>query len=254
MRCLHAGWLASLPEALRNSLVAALSLAEARALLYDWPFWARPNQLPPAGDWRVWLLLAGRGFGKTRTGAELVRARVTARTARRVALVAPTAADARRRHGRGRKRHPGDLAALGPAALRAVEAAADLAQRRDRDALQRRRARTAARAAARCRLVRRARQLALSRGLGHADVRPAPGSRPAGRGDDDAAADEAVARARRRPDGRDDARHHLREPRQSGAGLSSSRSSANTKGRGSAGRRSKPRSSTTCRAACGAAA
>jgi phage terminase large subunit-like protein len=43
----------------------------------------------------VWLLLAGRGFGKTRTGAELMRARVTARTARRVALVAPTAADAR---------------------------------------------------------------------------------------------------------------------------------------------------------------
>lgn len=95
MRCLHAGWLASLPEALRNDLVAALSPAEARALLYDWQFWARPNQLPPEGNWRVWLLLAGRGFGKTRTGAELIRARVTARTARRLALVAPTAADAR---------------------------------------------------------------------------------------------------------------------------------------------------------------
>jgi phage terminase large subunit-like protein len=95
VRCLHAGWLASLPEALRNNLVAALSPTEARALLYDWPFWARSNQLPPEGDWRVWLLLAGRGFGKTRTGAELMRARITARTARRVALVAPTAADAR---------------------------------------------------------------------------------------------------------------------------------------------------------------
>lgn len=95
MRCLHADWLASLPEALRNSLVAALSPAEARALLYDWPFWARANQLSPEGDWRVWLLLAGRGFGKTRTGAELMRARVTRRSARRVALVAPTAADAR---------------------------------------------------------------------------------------------------------------------------------------------------------------
>jgi phage terminase large subunit-like protein len=95
VRCLHAAWLASLPEALRNSLIAALSPREARALLYDWPFWARANQLPPEGNWRVWLLLAGRGFGKTRTGAELMRARVTARTARRVALVAPTAADAR---------------------------------------------------------------------------------------------------------------------------------------------------------------
>ncbi len=53
------------------------------------------KQKPPPGDWRVWLLLAGRGFGKTRTGAELVRLRVGMRTARHVALVAPTAADAR---------------------------------------------------------------------------------------------------------------------------------------------------------------
>jgi phage terminase large subunit-like protein len=43
----------------------------------------------------VWLLLAGRGFGKTRTGAEFVRTRVAAYTARRIALVAPTAADVR---------------------------------------------------------------------------------------------------------------------------------------------------------------
>jgi phage terminase large subunit-like protein len=93
--CLHAGWLALLPEALRSELIAALSPAEALALLYDWPFWARANQLPPDGDWRVWLLLAGRGFGKTRTGAEMIRARATARTARRLALVAPTAGDAR---------------------------------------------------------------------------------------------------------------------------------------------------------------
>ena len=95
MTCLHAGWLASLPEALRNDLIAALNPAETRALLYGWPFWARANQLPPAGDWRVWLLLAGRGFGKTRTGAELIRARAMALAARRLALVAPTAGDAR---------------------------------------------------------------------------------------------------------------------------------------------------------------
>jgi phage terminase large subunit-like protein len=95
VRSSHAGWLVSLPEAARNDLAAVLSPAEARALLYDWTFWARPTQLPPQGNWRVWLLLAGRGFGKTRTGAELVRARVAACTARRLALVAPTAADAR---------------------------------------------------------------------------------------------------------------------------------------------------------------
>ena len=82
MRGLRSGWLASLPEPARNDLAAALSPAEARAL-------------PPLGNWRVWLLLAGRGFGKTRTGAELIRARVATCTARRLALVAPTAADAR---------------------------------------------------------------------------------------------------------------------------------------------------------------
>jgi phage terminase large subunit-like protein len=92
---LHASSLASLPETTRKDPAAVLSPAEARALLYDWSFWARPAQQPPAGSWRVWLLLAGRGFGKTRTGAELVRARVAGCTARRLALVAPTAADAR---------------------------------------------------------------------------------------------------------------------------------------------------------------
>src|SRR5690606_9750029 len=64
-------------------------------LLYEWAVWARPDQLPPAGDWRTWLLLAARGFGKTRTGAELVRARVESGAASRVALGGPTAADVR---------------------------------------------------------------------------------------------------------------------------------------------------------------
>jgi len=76
-------------------LVAALPPAAAAALAKDWAFWARPQQLPPPGGWRVWLLLAGRGFGKTRSGAEWVRARVELGLARRVALVAPTASDAR---------------------------------------------------------------------------------------------------------------------------------------------------------------
>jgi predicted phage terminase large subunit-like protein len=64
-------------------------------LPYDWEgFWARPNQLSPAGLWRVWMLLAGRGFGKTRCGAEWIRLQVKAGRGR-MALVAPTAADAR---------------------------------------------------------------------------------------------------------------------------------------------------------------
>ncbi|MGE5589210.1 MAG: DNA-packaging protein [Bacillota bacterium] len=84
-----------LPAEQRNKLLAELSDQEVLALLYDWPFWARPNQLPPPGDWRVWLVLAGRGFGKTRTGAEWLRDQVQNRGRGRLALVAPTAADAR---------------------------------------------------------------------------------------------------------------------------------------------------------------
>lgn len=75
--------------------VGRLDAAQQGRVLDDWEFWARPNQLPPKGDWRVWLLLAGRGFGKTRSGAEFVRARIEAGLAARVALVGPTASDVR---------------------------------------------------------------------------------------------------------------------------------------------------------------
>lgn len=67
----------------------------AHALESDWSLHARPNQLPPPGDWTIWLLLAGRGFGKTRAGAEFVKAEVEGGRARRVALVTSTAADGR---------------------------------------------------------------------------------------------------------------------------------------------------------------
>lgn len=60
-----------------------------------WRAKARPSQLPPSGDWLGWLVLAGRGFGKTRAGAGWVHELVETGQARRIALVAPTAADAR---------------------------------------------------------------------------------------------------------------------------------------------------------------
>jgi phage terminase large subunit-like protein len=61
-----------------------------------WSATARSNQLPPPGEWWfVWLLLAGRGFGKTRSLSELVIDHVVRGLARHVALVAATAADAR---------------------------------------------------------------------------------------------------------------------------------------------------------------
>ena len=57
----------------RQRFIGSLAAEEIEILLADWPLWARRKQLPPAGNWRVWLLLAGRGFGKTRTGSEWVR-------------------------------------------------------------------------------------------------------------------------------------------------------------------------------------
>jgi predicted phage terminase large subunit-like protein len=86
--------LADLPKAEVDALIRAMAPGEANAFQYDWRYRARPEQLPPEGSWRVWLLLAGRGFGKTRSGAEWVRAEVKAGR-RRIALVGPTAADAR---------------------------------------------------------------------------------------------------------------------------------------------------------------
>ena len=56
---------------------------------------ARINQRPPDGDWRTWLMLMGRGAGKTRAAAEWVRRRVESGAARRLALVGATAADVR---------------------------------------------------------------------------------------------------------------------------------------------------------------
>ncbi|WP_411035106.1 DNA-packaging protein [Shinella sp. BYT-45] len=60
-----------------------------------WRFTYRIAQLPPPGDWRVWLLMGGRGSGKTRAGAEWVHAQALARPEMRIALVAETLGDAR---------------------------------------------------------------------------------------------------------------------------------------------------------------
>lgn len=92
---LHISSIASLPPTQRAAWLASLSNDEALAYLHDWELWARPNQLPPAGNWYVWLLLAGRGFGKTRTGAEMTIATAKAMPKCHIALVAETAADVR---------------------------------------------------------------------------------------------------------------------------------------------------------------
>ena len=67
----------------------------AETLANSWRLKARPEQLAPIGDWQTWLILAGRGWGKTRTGAEWVQEQVLLGSASRIALVAPTASDVR---------------------------------------------------------------------------------------------------------------------------------------------------------------
>ena len=67
----------------------------AEALEDDWGAHARPEQISPPGNWAVWLILAGRGWGKTRTGAEWVRSQAEGSKAARIALVGATASDVR---------------------------------------------------------------------------------------------------------------------------------------------------------------
>lgn len=87
--------LKNLPEEEVKSLLLELGPEAWEELLYNWKFWARPEQLEPEGNWKVWVPLAGRGWGKTRTGAEWVREQVK-KGLPRIACVAPTKGDVRR--------------------------------------------------------------------------------------------------------------------------------------------------------------
>lgn len=87
-------WIGSLSPTKLEKL-KDLSPEESAALLFDWDRWARPNQLPPMGDWSGWLMLGGRGGGKTRAATEWVRANVESGRAKRIALISETSADGR---------------------------------------------------------------------------------------------------------------------------------------------------------------
>lgn len=84
-----------MPKAKRRRFLESLSPDEAAVLHYWWDAWARGEQLAPDGDWYCWLILAGRGWGKTRAGAEFVRRRVESGKFGRIALIGETAADVR---------------------------------------------------------------------------------------------------------------------------------------------------------------
>ncbi len=89
--------LASLAPGPRAAFLASLTPEEAEGLAYDWPTWARPEQVPPDGDpsWTVFLALGGRGSGKSRSGAEWIRKMAREYSGCRIALVGRTSADVR---------------------------------------------------------------------------------------------------------------------------------------------------------------
>ena len=88
--------LARLVPAQRDRLLAALPAAVKSELAGRWDRWAHDGQLAPVGDWRVWLIRAGRGFGKTRAGAEWVSGVARRMPGARIALIGATADEARR--------------------------------------------------------------------------------------------------------------------------------------------------------------
>lgn len=92
------------PQAVQREWYEKISPSERAALQYRWDFWARPNQIEPVGDdWLTWLILCGRSWGKTKTGAEWIRSNVCGKTPlaagpgrhQFIAIIAETAADAR---------------------------------------------------------------------------------------------------------------------------------------------------------------
>ncbi len=89
-------WLASATPEMVDEFLEGLSDETLMALPWLFEFWALPHQLPPEGVWKSWVIMGGRGAGKTRAGAEWVRAQVEGArpldhgVARRVALVGET--------------------------------------------------------------------------------------------------------------------------------------------------------------------
>ena len=86
--------LAMTPTA-RRKMLARMSERQRKALRTHWQVWAHPGQIAPEGAWHIWMIMAGRGFGKTRAGAEWVR-QIAQDPGARIALVAASLGEARR--------------------------------------------------------------------------------------------------------------------------------------------------------------
>jgi phage terminase large subunit-like protein len=89
------GWTADDLATASTIIPAALNQRERNEFDWNWNQRARPEQRAPEGDWRIWMIMAGRGFGKTRAGAEWVRQIAEADPTARIALVSASLAEAR---------------------------------------------------------------------------------------------------------------------------------------------------------------
>jgi phage terminase large subunit-like protein len=92
---LNSQQIAALPHRWRQRLLRSVAAHRLQHLLEHWGLWARPDQTAPQGSWKTWLLLGGRGSGKTRAAAEWVREMMESGTCSRAALIGPTFADVR---------------------------------------------------------------------------------------------------------------------------------------------------------------
>jgi len=88
-------WLANEPPHVRERIAAALDGLERTEFDFHWELLARSAQLPPPGNWRIWMIMAGRGFGKTRAGAEWARLIAESASHARIAFISSSLAEAR---------------------------------------------------------------------------------------------------------------------------------------------------------------
>lgn len=88
-------WLLTAEREAQVKLSETLTQTEREKIAFVWDYKARPEQRPPPGNWRIWLMMAGRGFGKSRAGAEWVRMIADAHADARIALVSSSLAEAR---------------------------------------------------------------------------------------------------------------------------------------------------------------
>lgn len=90
-----AEWVCRMGRRARKKWLDKIGKLDLIKLVHSWAFWARPDQWKPNGEWKTWLVMAGRGFGKTRMGAEWVKERA-AKSGARIALVGANVDEVRR--------------------------------------------------------------------------------------------------------------------------------------------------------------